>query len=718
LAVNSIAVKTQPTDLSYTAGEALTLAGLEVTLVNNDGTTEDVALANFEAKSITVNYASGLVMAVATHHDHPVIVTCNSHTANTINLTVTDPVDITGAAVTIAAPLAGETPLTASAIQTSTDAIDFTVTSITWNQALTTDGKFKANTSYSATVVLTSKNLKEFQASSFTPTVAGSSSVGTTTTVGVGFGNTAIFTVTYAATADLSVSSLAVKMQPMDLSYIAGETLTLAGLEVTLTNNDGTIEDVAFADFSAKSITVNYASGLVMVVATHHNQPIIISCNSQTANTNALIVTAPPAGNTGGSKDALIPVGGQQLTFGSLDNGTNADGQNVTTVTLDETKLNQFIETSESSPIVIISVSNNSDIIDVKLNGIIINNLENKNVTLEIKTNLGSYTLPVSDINLESILKQFDGSVALADIQVSIQIAEPSADTVQLVQNAAKEGEFTIVVPAVDFTVKCTYNNQTVNVPSYDTYAQRTVAIPEGVDPTKITTGVIVEPDGTVNHVPTHVTIIDGKYYAVINSLTNSTYTVVWHPVEFADLTKYWAKDTINDLGSRMVVSGVDGKNYEPDRDITRAEFAVIVVKALGLKQAAFASSFKDVKKTDWFCGYDETATSYGLIAGYSNGKFGPNDKLTREQAMTIISRAMTVTKLNSGLTASQITTLISGYKDGKSVSVWAANGIASCLKTGIVTGKTSATLCPLDNITRAEVAVMVQRLLQKSNLI
>jgi hypothetical protein len=465
----------------------------------------------------------------------------------------------------------------------------------------------------------------------------------------------------------------------------------------------------------------SYTLGSALSVASHTVKAMATDSAGNISTDSAIstfTVTLPAAGSTGGSKEAVMLVDGQQQTVGTLKSSTNKDGQNVTTVTLDETKLNQFIDATESSPTVIISVSSSSDVIDIKLNGLMINNLEDKNVILKIQTNLGSYTLPASDIDIESILQQFGGVAALADIQVSIEIAEPSAETVQVVQNAAKEGEFTIVVPAVDFTVKCTYNNQTVNVPSYDTYAQRTVAIPEGVDPTKITTGVIVEPDGTVNHVPTHVTIIDGKYYAVINSLTNSTYTVVWNPVEFADLTKYWAKDTINDLGSRMVVSGVDGKNYEPDRDITRAEFAVIVVKALGLKQAAFASSFKDVKKTDWFCGYDETATSYGLIAGYSNGKFGPNDKLTREQAMTIISRAMTVTKLNSGLTASQITTLISGYKDGKSVSVWAANGIGSCLKTGIVTGKTNATLCPLDNITRAEVAVMVQRLLQKSNLI
>ncbi len=75
--------------------------------------------------------------------------------------------------------------------------------------------------------------------------------------------------------------------------------------------------------------------------------------------------------------------------------------------------------------------------------------------------------------------------------------------------------------------------------------------------------------------------MVNGVYYAVINSLTNSTYTVIYNPVNFADVNDSWAKDAINDMGSRMVVTGVDGKNYEPDRDITRAEFAAIMVRSL-----------------------------------------------------------------------------------------------------------------------------------------
>ncbi len=169
-----------------------------------------------------------------------------------------------------------------------------------------------------------------------------------------------------------------------------------------------------------------------------------------------------------------------------------------------------------------------------------------------------------------------------------------------MVQQAAEDKGLTLVVPAVDFEINCTYNGVTVDVSSFDAYVERMIAIPDGVDPSKITTGVVVSPDGTTRHVPTRITAVNGVYYAVINSLTNSTYSVVWHPYEFNDVADSWAKASINNLGSRMVVSGVSEGVYEPDRYMTRAEFAAIIVKALGLEPGVGTKTYGDVGSGDW----------------------------------------------------------------------------------------------------------------------
>ena len=201
-------------------------------------------------------------------------------------------------------------------------------------------------------------------------------------------------------------------------------------------------------------------------------------------------------------------------------------------------------------------------------------------------------------------------------------------------------------------------------------------------------------------------------------SLTNSTYTVVRHPVEFADLENHWAKDTINDMGTRMVVFGDENGNYNPDSDMTRAEFATTVVRALGLAPGTSESSYDDVSTSDWYCGYLETASAYGVIYGYGNGSFGPNDTITREQAMVVLARAMKITGLKIALTDAEMHELLSAYTDGVSVSDFAANSVVDCLKAGIVSGIDNKTLAPQAHVTRAEVAVMVQRLLKNSGLI
>jgi hypothetical protein len=85
---------------------------------------------------------------------------------------------------------------------------------------------------------------------------------------------------------------------------------------------------------------------------------------------------------------------------------------------------------------------------------------------------------------------------------------------------------------------------------------------------------------------------------------------------------------------------------------------------------------------------------------------------------MTMIARAMKITGLEISLNDSEISELLEEYSDGTSVSDYATDGVAAGLKTGIVSGTSDSTLAPKDDVTRAEAAVMVQRLLQKSELI
>ncbi len=420
------------------------------------------------------------------------------------------------------------------------------------------------------------------------------------------------------------------------------------------------------------------------------------------------------SGNTG----AQIIVNGETRTAGTSVTETNPSGQTVTTVTVNTDSLKKILEEEGGGANVVIPVTTGADVAAGVLTGEMVKDMEEKDATLVVRTNTMTYTIKASELDIESIAEQLGTDINLSDLTVTVEISEPSKEMAKVIENAETAGEFAVMLPAVKYEIRCTYGDKTVKVDSFDAYVERLIAIPSGVDPEKITTGIVVKPDGTTYHVPTQVVVINGVYYAKINSLTNSVYVVIWHPVEFADMANHWARAEVNEMGSRMVVSGVGENRYDPEKSITRAEFAAIVVRALGLEPGLGECAFSDVGTTDWYCGYVKTAALYGIVKGYDDGSFGPGDCITREQAMTMIARAMKLTGLKAALTENDRAALLKNSADGADVSGFAGDSVAECLKTGIVLGRDGGLIAPKSSITRAETAVIIQRLLQKSKLI
>lgn len=178
---------------------------------------------------------------------------------------------------------------------------------------------------------------------------------------------------------------------------------------------------------------------------------------------------------------------------------------------------------------VAIPVNTGADVVVGELNGQMVKSMENKEAVLEVKTGNVTYTLPAAQINIDSVSQQKGTQVELKDIKVSVRVAEPPADTVRILQDTANKNNYQIVVKPIEFEITCTSADKVVNVSKFNGYVERTIAIPDGIDPAKITTGIVLNSDGTFSHVPTQIVVINGKYYAKINSLTNSTYSVIWN---------------------------------------------------------------------------------------------------------------------------------------------------------------------------------------------
>jgi len=126
-------------------------------------------------------------------------------------------------------------------------------------------------------------------------------------------------------------------------------------------------------------------------------------------------------------------------------------------------------------------------------------------------------------------------------------------------------------------------------------------------------------------------------------SMTTTAYIITFvggHP--FTDLPPdHWASDYVQYLVAQGAVSGYSDGSFRPNDNVTRAQFAKMLVGALGWQMAVPASpSFRDVPANYWAYNYIETAVSHGVISGYTDGTFRPNSTVTRAQVAKMIVAA------------------------------------------------------------------------------
>ncbi|WP_239484133.1 SwmB domain-containing protein [Paenibacillus rhizolycopersici] len=185
----------------------------------------------------------------------------------------------------------------------------------------------------------------------------------------------------------------------------------------------------------------------------------------------------------------------------------------------------------------------------------------------------------------------------------------------------------------------------------------------------------------------------------------------------YGDTTRHWAKNDIIELSNKLIVEPRSnaGSNFEPDKSITRAEFAVFIAKGLGLAgDEANARRFPDVSSgtTAAFIG---AAAKAGIINGNADGTFKPNSNITREQMALMMVRAMEYAGYDTSMNGASTATLTK-FKDAAKIQ--SKDTVAKAVKEGIIQGVTTNTFQPQGNATRAQAAVMLKRVLDKLNYI
>ena len=181
--------------------------------------------------------------------------------------------------------------------------------------------------------------------------------------------------------------------------------------------------------------------------------------------------------------------------------------------------------------------------------------------------------------------------------------------------------------------------------------------------------------------------------------------------LRFTDLDNHaWAADAINTLADDGIIKGMSETTFAPANNITRADFALLLVRAFKL-ESDNTENFADVSASDYFAKELAVARNTGIVNGIGDNKFAPRNTITRQDMMVIVYRALNSLPLEGKVAPQATDEVLSQYPDFDTVAPYARDAVSALISVGLVNGKNNL-IAPTDYTTRAEVAVLIKRIL------
>ncbi|SDE55980.1 S-layer homology domain-containing protein [Paenibacillus sp. UNCCL117] len=342
-------------------------------------------------------------------------------------------------------------------------------------------------------------------------------------------------------------------------------------------------------------------------------------------------------------------------------------------------------------------------------------------MTLQVQTDVAAYRLPMQHVDVKDIAKRLAAEEADLTIRVNIRKlggseAQPYLKQVQAAGASPLSDplEFSVAVEAAD--------GRSVKVDSFGAYADRMLTVAGYLDPSRTSVIWFDPAAGGYAFVPAVFVSRDGQTVITAKRQGNSVYMAVTARKTFADIAGHWAEADVELLASKLLVNGASATEFVPDSSITRAEFASLLARGLGLGESAQSLAFDDVASADWFAGSVGAAVAAGLVQGDAEGSFHPNAAITREEMAVMLVRAMSAAgKANRAAATGEAETetkveaeaALGAYSDQAAISSWAREAVAQVSQAGIVRGVADGRFAPAEPASRAQAAVMLKRLLQ-----
>lgn len=215
----------------------------------------------------------------------------------------------------------------------------------------------------------------------------------------------------------------------------------------------------------------------------------------------------------------------------------------------------------------------------------------------------------------------------------------------------------------------------------------------------------------------------DGKLEVVKNAKYNpqngtvsfhpphfSKYTPVSVKITFNDLTNVdWAKESIEALASREMIDGTGNGSFQPETQVTRAEFIKMLINAFDLNDAQATSSLRDVKEGEWYYRAIASAQKLGIAEGRADGSFGLNDPITRQDMAVLVHRAALLVKADLTPAFGE-----AKFADRSEIAPYAGDAVSAMQQAGVIEGLQAGVFGPQGAATRAEAATIIYRIYNK----
>ncbi|NQX67295.1 Ig-like domain-containing protein [Paenibacillus alba] len=321
---------------------------------------------------------------------------------------------------------------------------------------------------------------------------------------------------------------------------------------------------------------------------------------------------------------------------------------------------------------------------------------------LEIKSEALTLSIPSNVFTqLTSKLSRDEVKGAMLTLKLD-QLAEANAKELIQQSNRISNADNRLVGTVYEFHLYIqTSDGKMVELSKFDKPILLELKVPAAMNP-QLAGIYYIADDGKLEYVGG--TYSHGVITAEISHF--SKYAVLEAGKTFTDVpSTHWASAVIMELAAKQIVNGTSATTFEPERSVTRAEFTALLVRALKLTDQS-ATTFADVKFSDWYADAVAIAVKAGIVQGKSATVFDANALVTREEMVTLLVRAY---EYKNGKVVSQA---VHAFADEAQVSSWAAEFIQKAAALNLIQGRAADRFEPQSISTRAEAAQILFNLL------